>query len=124
MLALVEAGVLDRDRDPLTGKLEQRDVVRAEVALLERADVQHPDEPVLDLQRYARHRLDARRAQKRAHDLDLADVAYGVRLARLRDLAGEAAADRDSHAALDLLGKAAVRRARNQRLLLLVEHQH
>ena len=77
-------------------------VLVGEMARGERADVQHAEHAALDEQRDAEHRADALLAQDRVGDVRVVDVVDDDRAALGGDTAGEARADRDRDALLDL----------------------
>ena len=104
---LVQPRVLDRHRDAVGGELEQVALVGGEVARGEAADVQDADHAAFDEQRDAEQRADALLAQDRVEDVGVVDVLDGDRAPLGGDAAGEAAADGDLHALLDLLLDAA-----------------
>ena len=98
-----QPGALDRRRRARGGHLQHREVVLAERPRLQRADVEHADQLALDDQRDPEQRLDALLAQDRIEDVGVVDVGDEDRDALGRDPAGEALAERNPHAALDLL---------------------
>ena len=100
---LEQLGVLDRDRGPIGGELEQLAVVGGEVARGEAADVQDAEHAAGDEQGDAEQAADALLAQDRVEDVGVVDVLDRDRGPGGGDAAGEAAADRDAHALLDLL---------------------
>ena len=87
-----------------------------------RADVQHADHVALGQQRHAQQRADAALAQDRVEDVGVVDVGDRDRAPLGRDAAGEALAERDPHARLDLLLDA-LRRRRHQLARALLEQQ-
>jgi hypothetical protein len=115
----VEARALDRDRDTLGDELEQLDVVPRELPLRERTDVEYAERRARYDERHAEHRLDALLPQDRVPDRELVDVDH-ARPPLGRDPAGEALAERDADALLDLLLDPE-RRARDELVLPLVE---
>ena len=117
-----EPRAVDRRCRLAGGELEQRRVVIGELARRDRADVQHADDDALDQHRDAEQRAYALHAQDRVEDLGVVDVGDVDRRAAGRDAAREAPADRDPHAALDLLLEA-LGGARDELLRLLVEEQ-
>ena len=121
-LGLEEARVLDRERGPVGHELEQLDLVLAEGARNERADVEHAAHLSLDHERDAEHRLDALLAQERVEDVCVVDVVEDHRPLLGGDPAREAAADRDADALLDLLLDPE-RGARDELVRLLVEQE-
>ena len=94
----------------------------AEAARAERADVQDAEHAALDEQRDAEQRADALLAQDRVDDLVVVEVEDRDRPALGGDAAGEALADRDAHALLDLLLDA-LGGASDERAALVVEHE-
>ena len=121
-LLLEQAGVLDREGGAVGGELEQVALVGAEDARDEAADVQDADDAAFDQQGDAEQRADALLAQDRVEDVGVVDVFDRDRAALCGDAAGEALADGDHDAALDLfldpLGGACV-----QQLAAVVEQQ-
>ena len=102
-LAPVQLRVLDRQRGAVGGVLEQLAVLVGERARGERAHVQHAERAPLDEQRDAEQRADALLAQDRVHDVGVVDVLDRDGPALGHDAAGEALADGDRDALLDLL---------------------
>ena len=90
-------------RRPVGDELEQVAVGGGELARRERADVQDAGDLALDQQRDAEQRADALLAQDRVVDVGVVDVLDDHGAALGGDAAGEAAAERDPHALLDLL---------------------
>src|SRR5438105_8388966 len=119
---LVEDRALHPERGPLRRSLEELDVLRAEAARLERTDVDHADDAVTCDQRGAEERLDPFLAQERIQYVGVVDVLDRQRPALVGDSAREAPAERDPHAALDLLLEP-FRRARDELARGLVEEQ-
>ena len=122
-LGLEEARVVDRERGAVGDELEQLDLVRRELAYDERADVEHAaapspsttsGTPSIDLIPFSR-RIGLRTSR-------VVDVVEDHRLLLGRDAAGEAAADGDADALLDLLLDPE-RRARDELVRLLVEQE-
>ena len=122
-LAEQQAGLLDRQRGAVRGELEQVALLVGEHARGEAADVQHADDAALHEQRDAEQRLDALLAQDRVEDVGVVDVGDGDRAALGGDAPGEAAADRDADALLDLLLDA-LGGARVQRVALQQQDRH
>ena len=120
---LVEPRTLDRKRDPVGDELQQLDVVAREPAVDERPDVDHAQRVAADKQRHAEHRLDPLLAQDRVEHVGVIDVGEDHRPPLGRDPAGEAAADRDANALLDLLLDPD-RGPRNQLVGALVDEEH
>ena len=106
--------MLDRDGGAVGGELEQVAFVGGEGARGQAADVQDAEDAVLGEQRDAEQAADALLAQDRVEDVGVVDVGDDDRAALGGDAAGEALADGDLHAALDLfldaLGGAGVQR--------------
>jgi hypothetical protein len=102
-LGRVQPSALDRDRDAVSGELEQVHVVVGELARDERSDVQHAHYVALRDQGHAEQRLDPLLAQDRVEHVGVVDVRQDDWAALRGDAAGEAAADRDPDALLDLL---------------------
>ena len=121
-LGLEEARMLDRERGPVGHELEQLDLVLLEVAQMERADVENTAHLALHDEGHAEHRLDPFLPQDRVEDVRVVDVVEDHRPLLGGDPAGEAPADRDADALLDLLLDAE-RRARDELVRLLVEQQ-
>ena len=95
-------GLFDGEGGAVGGELEEVAVVGGEVAGGEAADVQDADDAALDEEGDAEQRLDALLAQDRVEDVGVVDVGDGDGAAFGGDAAGEAAAERDAHALLDL----------------------
>ncbi len=122
---LVEERPLDREGGAVGGELEQVALAGAEAAADEAADVQDAEDAAFDQQRDAEQRADALLAQDRVEDVGVVDVVDRDRAALCGDAAGEALADGDHDAALDLFldplcgacvqQRAAVRRAAGSR---------
>ena len=121
-LGLEEARVLDRERGTVGHELQQLDLVLVEGAVMERADVEDPAHLALDDERDAEHRLDPLLPQDRVEDVPVIDVVEDHRPLLGRDAPGEAAADRDTDALLDLLLDAE-RSACDELVRLLVEQE-
>ena len=102
-LRLVQACVVDRDRGPVGHHLQQLDVIRVERAGNERADVEDAYDPRLDEERHAEQRPDPFLSQQRVQYVRVLDVVEDDGLAVGGDTTRETAAERDAHAALDLL---------------------
>ena len=98
-----EARAVDRGRGLRGGELQERRVGVGELARRERADVQDAEDGALDEQRHAEQRADALHPQDRVQDVGVVDVGDEDRPASGRDASREAPAERDAHAALDLL---------------------
>src|SRR5919197_831062 len=113
---------LDRRRRAGRRQLQQRRVVVGEPMRPERADVHDAGHAPLDDQGRAEQRAHALLAQDRVDDVGVIGVGDEDRHALGRDAPGKAAAERDAHAALDLLLEPA-RGARDQLLAVLVEHE-
>ena len=94
---------LDRRRRSRGSHLQHRDVVLAERPRSERAHVKHADQFALDDQRDAQQRRDSFLAQDRIQDIGVIDVGDEDRDALGRNATGEALAQREPHALLDLL---------------------
>ena len=120
---IVEPRTLDRERDPVGDQLQQLDIVAGEPAVDERPDMDHAKRLVGDHQRHSEHRLDPLFAQNRVEHVRVIDVIEDHRPPLGGDPAGEAAADRNTHAALDLLLDPD-RSACNQLLGGLVDEEH
>ena len=99
---LVELGALDRNGDTGGDELEQLDVIGGELPVDERADVEDADRLVPDEERDAAERADALLAQDRVEDVGMGEVIEDDRPLLGGDPAGEASAERDADAALDL----------------------
>jgi hypothetical protein len=95
--------VLDRDRRPVGGQLEQLRLLVAEHTRRQRTDVEHPDRLAARHQRHAEERLDPLLAQDRVEDVGMVDVGQEDRLPQRRDPPREALAERDPDALLHLL---------------------
>jgi plasmid stability protein len=121
-LDLVEPRVLDRDRGPIGGELEQIHVVGREIAWRQGSDVQDAEHVAPHDERHADHALDALLAEERVQDVGVLDVVEDDRPSLGCDLAGEAATDRDPDAALDLFFETD-RGAGHELLSLLVEEE-
>ena len=93
----------ERDRHAVGSQLEQIDVLPGEVAALQRADVEHADRPAVDDERDADHAGDPLAADQRIEDVGVLDVGEhdGPQLGG--DPSGEALADGDVEALLQLL---------------------
>ena len=85
--------------------------------------MQHADDAALHEERDAEQRLDALLAQDRVEDVGVVDVGDGDRAALGGDPPGEAAADRDADALLDLFLDA-LGGARVQRVALQQQESH
>ena len=122
-LGLEQPRVLDRDGGTIRRELEQLDVGADEAPRRQRADVEDADDVACDEQRDAEHRLDPLLAQDRVEHVGVVDVVEDDRPFLGGDAAGEAAADGDPDAGLDLLldpdGSAG-----DEFVRLLVEQQH
>ena len=121
-LRLERARVLDRERGAVGGQLEQ---VASSSVNSRGVSVPTWTTPItspLDEQRHAEQRLDALLAQDRVEDVGVVDVGEDDRPALGRDPAGEAAAERDPDALLDLLLDPS-RRAGDELVRRLVEQQ-
>ena len=101
-LSLEQVGVVDRHRCSLAREAEELDIRVIELAMNERADVKHADDPVAHDQRHAEEGLDAFLEQDRVEHVVVVDVGEEDRSALGCDASGEAAADGDAHALLDL----------------------
>ncbi len=99
---VVDAGLLDRDGEPLGDELEQLGVVPRERARRQGADVQDADDVLADRERHAEQGLDPLLAQERVVHVGVIDVREADRPALCCDSAGEAPAERDPNALLDL----------------------
>ena len=119
---LVEPGALDRKGDTGGDELEQLDVIGGELPVDERADVEDADRLVPDEERDAAQRADALLAQDRVEDVGMGEVIEDDRPLQGGDAAGEAPAERDADAALDLLLDPD-RRTRYKLVRLLVQQQ-
>ncbi len=119
----VQARALDPRCGTRSGEVEHRQVPHREGTRLQGADVEHPDQLPLDDQRRPEQRADPLLAQDRVEDVRVIDVGDEDRDALVGDPAGEALADRDPHALLDLLLDP-VRRARHELIGVLVEQQN
>ena len=95
--------MVDRERDALRDDAEQVDLLRPEIASGQRADVDHPEHPVVDDQRRAGERLDAAPPENRVDDVGTIEVLDHHRAPLGHDLAREAAPDWDPNAGLHLL---------------------
>ena len=115
--------MVDRERCPVGRELEELDVVVAECAVLQHADVEHADHLTADEQRHAEQRLDPLLAQDRVEHVRVIDVVENHRCPASRHPTGEAAPDRDPHTSLHLLFDPH-RRARDELVRLLVQQQH
>jgi hypothetical protein len=102
-LGLEQARVLDCQRSPVGDELEQLDLLLPERARDKRADVQDTARLSLHDERDAEHRLDPLLPQDRVEDVRVVDVVEDDRLLLGGDPPGEASADRDPDALLDLL---------------------
>ena len=114
--------MVDRHRCSLAREAEELDIRLVELAMHERADVQHADDTVAHEQRHAEEGLDAFLEQDRIEHVGVVDVGEEDRSALGCDAAGEAAADGDAHALLDLFFDADGR-ARDELVGGLVEEQ-
>ena len=102
-LGLEGAGVVDRQGGAVGGELQELDLVFRECPIVKRADVQHADCLAADQQRHAKERLDALLAEDRIEHLCVIDVVEHDGSALGSHAAREAAAERDTDAALHLL---------------------
>ena len=102
-LGLEEPRMLDRERRPVAHELQQLDLVVVEGARPERADVEDAADLPLHDERHAEHRLDSLLAQERVEDVPVVDVVEDHRPLLGGDPPGEARADRDADALLQLL---------------------
>ena len=88
----------------------------------QRPDVDDAEHPIACIERHAEERLDPLLAQDRVQHVGVVDVLDHDRRPLGGDAAGEAAADRDANAGLDLLLDP-LRRTRDQLAGRLVEHE-
>ena len=114
--------MLDCDRCPVTGELQQLHVALVEHPVRQRPDVENAEHAAADEQRNAEHRLDPLLAQDRIEHVRVIDVIEDHRPPVRCDAAREAAADRDANALLDLLLDPD-RCPRDELVRLLVEQQ-
>ena len=121
-LGLEELPVLDRERSAVSGRLQKLRVGLVEPARRERADVEHAERASLHDERHAEERADPFLAQERVQDFGMVHVLDRDRAPVGDDVPGEAAADRDRDAALDLLLES-LRSARDQLLAAFVHEQ-
>jgi uncharacterized protein YndB with AHSA1/START domain len=119
---IVEKRLLDRHRRALGRELEELHVVRFENAMAKAADVNYAQHATAYEERGAEKRLDSLLAENRVQDVRVIDVLDGERPPLGGDPAGEAAADRDPRAPLDLLLDS-LRRARDELVRALVEQE-
>jgi hypothetical protein len=122
-LGLECASMLDRQRRPVGGQLQQLSIIGRESAVLQRAHVDHTDDPGTDLQRNAEQRFDPLLAQDRIEDVCVIDVVENHGATLCRYPACESAPERDAHATLDLLLEADCR-SRHEFTGFLIEQQH
>ena len=121
-LGLVEAGVVDCERDAIRCRLQEIGLVLPEHARCEAANVQHADSPRLDEQRHAEQRADPLVEQDRVDDVAGPDVGQEHRPALGRDASGEPRPEGNPHPLLHLLLDP-LGRPGNEVLALLVEQQ-
>ena len=121
-LGLEEARVLDRERSPVGHELEQLDLVVVEGARPQRSDMEDAAYVPLHDERHAEHRLDPLLPQERVQDVCVVDVVEDHRPLLGGDPSGEARADRDADALLDLLLDAE-RGPRDELVRALVEQE-
>jgi hypothetical protein len=112
----------DGERRAVAGALQELLVLVVEGPLLAGAHVQHAHHAALHQQRDAEHRVKPLLAQYRVHDVRFGQVQDADGASRRRDAAGEAASDRDAHAALDLLLEA-LGGASDQRRIVVFEQE-
>ena len=123
LLRPVQARLVDRERDPVGGELEEARVLAVEPVRLQRADVEDADHVALGDEGHRDERADAALAQHRADELVLSEVAHDERLPPLRDPAGEPLAEGHLDDVLQLRPEAHARAAL-QRGAGLVEQQN
>jgi hypothetical protein len=99
---LMETAAFDRYRDPVGDELQQFDIVLAEPAMDERADMDYAQGVAFCEQRHAEQRLDSLLPQDRVEHVRVIDVVEDHRLLLGGDATGEAPADRDADALLYL----------------------
>ena len=123
-LVLVEARLLDRERDAVGEQLQGALVLLAEEPRFHRPDVEDAQEPALDEERHAEQRFQPFLGQERVEQLGLADIGDEDRPALLGDPAREAAAEWNPNplARLDVLLEA-LGPARDELLSLLVQEE-
>ena len=120
-LAFVEPRLLDRERHPVGQQLHRPLVVVREDPRHDRADVEDSQQPALDHQRHPEQRLQPALNEQRIDELGALGVRDEDGRAGGRHPAGEALADGDPHAGLDLFLEPA--RPRGDQLLARVVEQ-
>ena len=93
---------LDRERDTIRDELEELHVVRGKSVVNKRADVEYADDGIVGDQRHAEQCFNAFLEQDRIEHVLVVDMGEEDRSALRGDATGEAAADGDAHALLDL----------------------
>jgi hypothetical protein len=122
-LGLVRPRVLDRERGPVGGQLKELGVALREHAMTEHADVEDADGVAADDERHPQHRLDPLLPQDRVEHVRVVDVVEDDGPPLGGDAPREPLAERDAHAALDLLLDPHGR-PRDELLRRLVEQEH
>ena len=124
MLALEEAGVVDRHRGAVGRELEQARLVRHEPAVAEAAHAEDPDDSPLGDQGHAHQRVQTGLAHLRRDLVGVVDVVDHDRARVGRDPSGKPLPDRDAYRAPALLWEPA-RGVHAERLVRPVaEHRH
>ena len=98
-----DLGPLDRERDPITGESEQLYLLLLKLPRAHAPHMQHANQAPINLERYARQRVEALLANVAAHNLIVVHVLYDNGTPLGRNAAREALANWDAHLVLLLL---------------------
>src|SRR5438552_6769948 len=95
-----DLGSLDRERDPITGESEQLYLLLLKLPRAHAPHMQHANQAPINLERYARQRVEPLVADVAAHNLIVVHVLYDHGTPLGRNAAREALANWDARLAL------------------------